>query len=137
MMMKWGRFVNVTRGFYEGFHGIVFDRRCFLWYRIDMGDVTPWIFRWNLTAFSHTPASKKFRESRIERKQKMELDEALQLFGEKFSVVHDEDFVAVLRNVMDRTRGEGFEDGIEEGYDNGWEAGHEHGYDEALGEIEG
>ena len=64
----------------------------------------------------------------------MYLDEALQLFGEKFSVVHDEDFVAVLRNVMDRVRGEGYDDGIEEGYDSGWEAGNEHGYDQGYQE---
>lgn len=64
----------------------------------------------------------------------MELDVALQLFGEKFSVVHDEDFVAVLRNVLDKARGEGFEDGLEEGYDNGWAAGHNQGYDEGYEE---
>lgn len=43
-----GEHAKVVSGFYKGYSGRILDRRCFLWYRIDIGTRQPWFIRWDV-----------------------------------------------------------------------------------------
>jgi hypothetical protein len=67
--------VRVGAGFYAGYGGVVLDKRCFLWYAINIGGEPKYLPRWNLRfiGYKKPELHKKIRERMIANDRKTKL----------------------------------------------------------------
>ena len=64
--------VSVATGFYGGYAGCVLDRRCLLWYAINVGGTPTYIGRWHLRfmGYKRPDFHKKIRDKMIANDRK-------------------------------------------------------------------
>lgn len=64
--------VTVESGFYQGYGGCVLDRRCFLWYSLNVGGRSVFIPRWRLgfLGYKRPEFHAKIRAKMIENDRK-------------------------------------------------------------------